>query len=199
MRSAIFGPAYLCFFVSLYMFGIPNGHLYSIPQCIHYVTLTLLYIQSQTLNIKTTIYVTISFQIIFDILTAVAFVVYVGNTTDTTILYYYDATRTLAIMFICIGDLMVYPSVVSHLIVEESVDEMNFTNRMKLMIGDNIKQFGLTLFVCILLWLSVCVSIFFTVWIILEERNEGDMTFGAIGLIISQIPLLLQERLIPPE
>jgi len=156
-----FAPAFLCAFVSMYMFGMPSGKMPVIAQALHYVTLGLLYAFDQTVGMRTAITVSIGIQFLIDVLTAVAYVAYVSNTVDTSIAYYWDLTRTLSIVLICIGDVLVYPSVISH------------------MYDLNVKQRPLRLAT----WTTVCIWIFQTMSLLLSILARTDTWTDASSLV----------------
>jgi len=133
---------------------------------------------------KYTILVSVIFQVVFDVLTAVAFVIYIFNTTDTSVHYYYDFIRTFAIILICIGDIIVYPAVLSHLFYSKIIEHRSITFQT------GINTSTATVFLVLLFWVSITSSIFFAIWTIQEKRLEWEWTFGSIGLIISQVPIL---------
>ena len=120
MHEKLFGPTFLCVFVTLYMVCIPRGKMYVIAQAVHYITFILLYTYDDTDDMRTAITVSTVLQFILDILTAIAYIVYVTNTDDTSVLYYYDFIRTMAIIIICICDVLVYIPIISHLYCAEN-------------------------------------------------------------------------------
>lgn len=111
----MFAPSFLCGFVSLYMFGLPSGQMPTMAQALHYVTVFLLFAYDHSRSVRAAITVSIVLQIALDVLTAVAYVAYIGATEDASVQYYWDFCRMCSLFLICLADLIIYPSVLVRL------------------------------------------------------------------------------------
>ena len=86
------------------------------------------------------------------------YIIYITNTEDTSALYYYDFTRTVAIVLICTADLLIYASILSHLY---SIDH---EKHMALHFGNiDTENKMLTIVLTVGIWISQTVSVILTI------------------------------------